>query len=221
MLNVFLEFLSKKIITPLHRRMVSTRRIRVISEQLIKSLEAADYCCGSGLDVGCGDGRIARFLQENIPGIQMKGVDISRREDVCIPVESFDGRTIPFADNQFDLVILVHVLHHIEEPAELLRECARVAKHAIFIVDHLCENKWDHLRLSFMDWVGNRGYDVPLPYNYLSRRTWDHMFSELNMKKVSEREGLGLYPFPFNYLFDRKIQVAFHLKLNKAEVEYG
>lgn len=49
---------------------------------------------------------------------------------------------------------------------------ARVARRGVVIKDHLREGPLAGPTLRLMDWVGNRGHDVRLPYNYLSRRKW-------------------------------------------------
>ena len=44
----------------------------------------------------------------------------------------FDGYTIPYDDNAFDLVVLSHVVEHVEHPRKLLYEAKRVARY-VFI----------------------------------------------------------------------------------------
>jgi ubiquinone/menaquinone biosynthesis C-methylase UbiE len=49
-------------------------------------------------------------------------------------VSVFDGYHIPFDDNEFDLVILAHVLEHVEFERMLLREIKRVSKYVVIEV---------------------------------------------------------------------------------------
>ena len=44
------------------------------------------------------------------------------------------------------------------------------ATHVVAQVDE------DDRTLAFMDWVGNKGHDVRLPYNYLSKAEWTAVF---------------------------------------------
>lgn len=48
-----------------------------------------------------------------------------------------DGGALPFADASVDFVLLSQVAHHFSPPAivQLLRECARVARRALLVVD--------------------------------------------------------------------------------------
>ncbi len=89
------------------------------------------------LEVGAGDGSILKLLAESNFAEQYSAVEISesgveRIRSLNIPklktVEVFDGYHLPFGDDEFDLVILSHVLEHVEHERMLLRELRRVAK---------------------------------------------------------------------------------------------
>lgn len=96
------------------------------------------------LDVGCAKGFMLHDFAEIIPGIVVKGVDVSAYaienaiEDMHTHVQVADARDLPFADNSFDLVISINTIHNLEQ-AELiqaLREIERVSRrHAFISVD--------------------------------------------------------------------------------------
>lgn len=108
------------------------------------------------------------------------------------------------------------VLHHTNHPEDLLRECNRVAKSFILIKDHICDSTWDKQILSFMDWVGNRGYDVVLPYNYLSTKNWNDIYSHIGLTLEKEFDSLHLYPQPFSMIFDSSLHFVSRLAVGKA-----
>jgi len=92
------------------------------------------------LEVGAGDGSILHFLNEwNFAPelyaleIAQSGVDIinDRKLPRLKEAQTFDGYKIPYADDSFDLIILAHVLEHVEHERLLLRELKRVAKYII------------------------------------------------------------------------------------------
>jgi len=96
-----------------------------------------DYSFKNILEVGAGDGSILRLLAENNFAEQYSAVEISesgveRIKSLNIPklktVQVFDGYHLPFGDDEFDLVILSHVLEHVEHERMLLRELRRVAR---------------------------------------------------------------------------------------------
>jgi SAM-dependent methyltransferase len=160
------------------------------------------------LDVGSGDGRLASALIELRPDLEVEGCDVLPRPDAVIPTTAFDGVTLPHADDAFDAVMLVDVLHHADDPPALLGEAARVARACVVVKDHNRTGFAGALTLRFMDWVGNKPHGVPLPYNYLSPAEWAAAYRELGLRVDEIRERLGLYPAPFTWIFDRSLHFA-------------
>jgi len=130
------------------------------------------------LDMGAGDGHLARCLMNARPGLQVTGVDIDPRPGACIPVVAYDGARLPFADHTFDVVLLSDVLHHALDPATLLREALRVTRGRVLIKDHYWRTRRDRWLLTASDYLGNRVYGVPLPYAFLRLEDWDTLFRE-------------------------------------------
>jgi SAM-dependent methyltransferase len=113
--------------------------------------------------------------------------------------------TIPYASASVDVVLMVDVLHHTDDPTILLREAARVARTAVVVKDHLREGLGARLTLRSMDWVGNARHGVRLPYNYWSRAQWNRAFDTLGLAVEQWKCALGLYPKPASWLFDRSL----------------
>jgi len=112
-----------------------------------KAQNIVDVCKGISpdkiLEVGAGDGSILHFLEEWNFGKELYALEISESGVKVIEsrnltklkeVKSFDGYKIPYPDQSFDLVILAHVLEHVEHERILLRELKRVAKHLVIEV---------------------------------------------------------------------------------------
>ncbi|MBC7417550.1 MAG: methyltransferase domain-containing protein, partial [Pedobacter sp.] len=59
---------------------------------------------------------------------------LNRKLKLLKTAQTFDGYKLPFEDNSFDLIILAHVLEHVEHERLLLRELKRVAKHVVIEV---------------------------------------------------------------------------------------
>lgn len=192
---------AKGLLNGAHRRMVFNRRVRVLAEGLATMLPEQ----GTVLDIGSGDGSIAVGLMQHRPGLQIEGVEVMIRPASAIPVTAYDGVELPFADGSFDYVTVIDVLHHTLEPAAVLSEAARVARCGIVIKDHLLEGFLAGPTLRFMDWVGNRGHDVVLPYNYLNDRQWQTIYRKAGLVPASQQHQLGIYPPPFGWIFDRRL----------------
>ena len=122
---------SKNIVSPLHRVLVSNRRSQRLVKALVNLMPPMQSL--SGLDVGCGNGAISKRIEVACCGRTiMDGVDVIVRDDAIIKVTKYDGMRLPFTDKSFDFCMLVDVLHHSDQPDELLREVVRVARTFIF-----------------------------------------------------------------------------------------
>lgn len=113
-----------------------------------KARRITDLCVGhiaptTVLEVGAGEGSILKYLSEWNFGEILHAVEISRSGIAAIEarqisrlisVQSFNGYELPFEDNSIDLIILSHVLEHVEYPRLLLRELRRVARYILIEV---------------------------------------------------------------------------------------
>jgi SAM-dependent methyltransferase len=146
------------------------------------------------------------------PDVRIDGVDVLVRELAAIRVRKYDGKTIPFADKAFDFAMMIDVLHHTDNPANVLAEARRVSTSGIVLKDHLRDGLFAGPTLRFMDWVGNAPHGVRLPYNYLSRLEWLGMWRQLGLEATKLTDRVPLYPRPFSWIFGRKLHFTTLLK---------
>lgn len=93
------------------------------------------------LDVGCAKGFMLYDFSKIIPGMELRGIDISQYaienciEDMKDNLEVADARDLPFKDNSFDLVISITTVHNFdeEECIQAVREIQRVSKGKSFL----------------------------------------------------------------------------------------
>ena len=110
------------------------------------------------LDVGCAKGFMLYDFTRFIPGIEVKGIDISQYAiDNCIPeikenLTVANALELPFDDNQFDLVISITTVHNleIEECKKSIKEISRVSKKNSFITVDAYRNEEE--KKAMMDW---------------------------------------------------------------------
>jgi SAM-dependent methyltransferase len=102
------------------------------ADHVIALCAAASIAPERVLDVGCGDGALLSELYGRRFGSLLAGVEIApapvaiaRQRPEIDAVSLYDGRSLPFAQGEFDLGILSHVLEHVSDPPGLLREVAR------------------------------------------------------------------------------------------------
>lgn len=194
----------------LHGAAVFSRRVRVLSRAIASLLPA-----GRVVDVGCGSGSIAAAIAALRPDVAVEGFDVLVRPGTAIPVAPFDGRRLPLPDGAAAAAVLVDVLHHTDDPAALLAECARVAG-VVVVKDHVSDSRADHAILSFMDWVGNRPHGVVLPYNYLGTGAWAHAHARAGLAETARADISDLYPFPFRLVFGGRLHFVARLAPREA-----
>ena len=93
------------------------------------------------LDVGSGKGFMIYDFSLLIPGIIVKGIDISKYaientiEQMKPHVQIANASSLPFPDNYFDLVISINTVHNLEkeECGNALQEIERVSRGKSFI----------------------------------------------------------------------------------------
>lgn len=101
------------------------------------------------LDFGCGDGLVAEFLKKYFPFSYVSGFDISEKNIKAASSKNilnsefkvYDGRKIPRGQEEFDIILLSNILHHVTGPRlrlGILKECHRTLKlkGKLFIFEH-------------------------------------------------------------------------------------
>jgi ubiquinone/menaquinone biosynthesis C-methylase UbiE len=201
------------ILDSIHQHYVYGRRLRVLSGHLAPLLPPN----GHVLDVGCGDGALSGAILRRRPDLHIQGLEVLLRGQPQIPVSSFDGQTLPLADQSVDTVMFADVLHHADDPARLLREAARVAVQSVVIKDHVAQGilAWSTLR--FLDRVGNTRHGVALPYNYWTSDEWSAQLLRVGFSAVTWKTALHLYPWPASLCFDRCLHFVAELKRMEAD----
>ena len=194
-----------------HTDLVHNRRVDRLCTHICEMLPAD----ASVLDVGCGDGLLAATIRQKRPDVTITGVDVLVRPTARIPVTQFDGVTIPFGNDSFDVLMFVDVLHHTEDPWVLLREAARVSRGVIIIKDHTKDGVLAGATLRFMDWFGNKPHGVALPYNYWKEDQWRKAFEALAMETAEWRSRLGLYPHIADLFFGRGLHMIAKLRVKQ------
>lgn len=112
---------------------------------------------GKLLDVGCGGGHTIKFMQDL--GWRVEGVDFdpeavenARAKGLQVRCGSLDAQNYP--DNYFDVVTLSHLIEHVYEPLELLRECYRILKPGGRLVMVTPNSKSLGHKLFLSNWLG-------------------------------------------------------------------
>ena len=109
----------------------------------------------SVLDVGCAKGFMIYDFVQLIPGIKVRGIDISKYaiENSLPEVKNFldlgNTKSLPYENNSFDAVISINTVHNLEEDecALALKEINRVSKKYSFITVDAYRNEEEKKRM--------------------------------------------------------------------------
>lgn len=109
------------------------------------------------LDVGCGMAHLLYELTQEVPGLIVKGIDISKyalehakeevRGDLCYG----QAQNIPYGDNEFDLVISLTTLHNLKvyELKKAIEEIQRVSKENSYIMVESFRNDREEVNMLY------------------------------------------------------------------------
>ena len=107
------------------------------------------------LDVGCAKGFMLYDLSLLIPGINFKGIDISKYaidhalDSVKKKLLVANARDLPFENDSFDFTISINTVHNLEldQCAEAIKEISRVSKKNSFITVDAYRNEEEKERM--------------------------------------------------------------------------
>ncbi len=171
----------------------SGRRFNPIVEWLLNNLYAyrarqieSKHKPGKVLDIGCGRGLLLNKLRER--GWEPRGTELSEeaaayaRQKLRLPVSTRALQDLHFPDEEFDLVILWHVLEHVTAPRAMLKEVSRILKPGgILLVAVPNFGSWEARR-------SGRGWfhlDVPRHLTHFTPRTLQRSLEMVGLSLVS------------------------------------
>lgn len=192
-----------------------------------KAQHIIDVCKGHTfnkvLEVGAGDGSILQYLAGQDFAPQYAAVEISESGVAHIKarqiknmqsVQVFDGYHLPFEDNSFDLIILSHVLEHVEHERLLLRELKRVA--GMLVIEVPCDYKAGvDSRIKHFLAYGHINMYTPTSLRYLLRTEGLEVVKDLTSMIEPEVTRFNTYVNqrkPQSALTDLKIKLEFGVK---------
>lgn len=187
-----------------HHRRVHEPRVGRVARALAAQIGRA----GSLLDVGCGDGTVARDIAAAVGADRVAGVDVKVRPEVAVEVTAYDGVRLPFPDRSFDAVVISDVLHHCEDPRAVLREALRVAGACVAIKDHFCFGPVSERILLWMDMVGNAAPGVTVRGTYFTPGQWVSMVTDCGGRVTHLDWPLQIHDYPFRLVTRDELQFA-------------
>lgn len=159
-------------------------RWRVVAEQM-----AVHYQLKPGhkiLDVGCGKGFLLYDFTQVIPGVEVRGIDISdyalkhAKDEVRPWLRPGQASNLPFPEKSFDLVVSINTLHNLYcyDLEKALREIERVGKKHKFICVESYRNEEEKVNLLYWQ-LTCECFFTPLEWEWwfkLTGYSGDHAF---------------------------------------------
>jgi SAM-dependent methyltransferase len=152
------------------------------------------------LDIGCGNGLISSLARSHFQRVQLTDVVEYVPKGLNLPFKVYkEGHALPTNDS-YDTVLLLTVLHHSNDPIELLKLAYGATNKRLIIIESVVgvhrvepQLKYDLVELTdedqiayaaFVDWFYNRVLhdDVPVPYNFTVVEKWQSLFLQNNMR---------------------------------------
>lgn len=152
------------------------------------------------LEMPCGSGLFAQKMSE--AGLDVAAMDIEAndpyyyREDRRILADANEG--LPFADGEFEALVSIEGIEHLENPSYFLRECARVIKTGGFIV--LSTPNVDSIKSRRH--VYTKGYHRYFnPMDDRTKMSWHvHPVDMIFLKGACQRAGLNILEISVNQM---------------------
>lgn len=130
------------------------------------------------LEIGSGLGTVTHYFQQQ--GLQITPLDIQNLSAIAnVTPIIYDGKKLPFADNTFDTVLLLTVLHHTTNPVSLILEAARVSG-KIIIIEDIYVNLGQKYLTFWVDSLVNFEF-VGHPHSNQTDANWKKIFHDLNL----------------------------------------
>jgi len=165
-------------------------------------LDNQQYLKGNILDFGCGDGFFCELLQKNLHNnLEITGLDIyqSRIEQafdkkIYKTLKSYDGKRIPFANNQFDVVISNSVLEHSDDLENSLEEIFRVIKPGGYFLCSVMTQAWED------NLVGNKVFGKRYLDWFRKKQVHTNLFNQDGWERKFKKTGF-VVDHSYSYLF--------------------
>jgi len=192
---------------------------KIIKDMTVRIVDIFDEFIVQGertLDIGAGGGWISNELKQR-KNIKATLLDVINLNQTDFKLIIYDGKSMPFLANNFDTSLLICVLHHCQEPSEVLKEAARVTKNKIIIIEDVFNSSFGRFSLCFKDVVINLTFCLltklvreitNMPFNFKKTSEWEKIFEELNLKVIYKKK---------YYSFFKTQQVLFVIqKINQS-----
>jgi ubiquinone/menaquinone biosynthesis C-methylase UbiE len=101
----------------------------------------------------------------------------------------YDGHTLPFSENQFDISLLFYVLHHCQNWNQVLDEAVRVTRRNLIIIEEFSLPDADETSLDLTERQNHQALGIPtdLPYQVFDQTEFEAMLQARNLIMLEQQ----------------------------------
>ena len=139
------------------------------------------------LDIGAGGGWIGKNISI-AKEARVTLLDVADMNRTDLPLLVYDGKRMPFPDASFDDSLLLFVLHHCEDPLQVLSEAVRVSRKRVIIFEDTFRTPLEKFLACVNDWVSNspfflaNPFKMNMPFHYRRVEEWEDIFQKFSLK---------------------------------------
>ena len=156
------------------------------------------------LDIGCADGSITvaigqslHLSSHHIFGCDVRDLPPEDEMMTQFQFKHYDGTTLPYCDNCFDVITIFMVLHHIPEISQFLKEICRVLRNdgVLIIREHDCNPETMRVfldvqhgmyALALQPVIETPDFCTTFQTYFRSRDEWNSLLQEAGLNVVTE-----------------------------------
>lgn len=176
---------------------------------------------GRLLELGAGTGWQAQALQEY--GYDVSAIDLPSSNYMSSRIHSvidYDGKTIPFESDEFDIIYSSNVLEHIPHIYEFQDEIHRVLRPGGIVVHVLPSSYWrfwSNLTEVLKNWRlplvhGEHARNSFVEVFYFSRYAWERLFCKTGWE-INKVQAMGLF-YTGSSIMDLRLNIGIRKKLS-------
>jgi len=164
------------------------------------------YLEGKLLDFGCGNFLVGEKIIKKTK-LKITGTDIKNRNLTDRKIIVYSGNKTPFGNKTFDVCMLNFVLHHASNPEKVLKECLRITKKRIIILEDTYSTKFQKTYLEITDRLFNFFSDYKTEkLNFKTKKEWKKIFQKYSKKTIQKNFKLYNWKPIKNVMFVLDIQ---------------